>query len=341
MSNGISQGIFVANIQQLSNGDRGKLQVDVSAGGHTQVTALASHHYYTGSDRHIPMASVAVPVPLGAVPNLVCNPSSGGPESTASFFPFLGGAPMLGAWISMFSITNGRGSTNTVTANSDGFLLVTLKTLGNGPRGMIRMNIENGSSTEYPAGSSVHSYSGSDNHILQNSFCVPVQAGTQWNLYYNTTSEGVIYNASWIPLSSNNFQPVEDVTIGEVIQATVDGFFFGRVWAKANGGHGSMKLQISEDNAFDKKIISEGFASQQWNPEGDIYVSVNSAMVPVKKGDCYRAIAQQNDVNISTKAYFMPAPNFFTSSNHALENTGVSGINDCLEPQNDGLQRSA
>ncbi len=332
MSAGISQGLFVANMEKTANGDRGQLKVDVNAGGKSQISAFASQHYYTGSDRHIPMASLCVPVPQGTIPKLSSSPSSGVPESTASFFPFLDGAPMLGSWISMFNITNGSGLTNTVTANSDGFLLVTLKTLSNGPRGMIRINIENNDSVEYPAGSSVHSYSASDNHIFQNSFCVPIKAGIQWSLYYNTTSDGVEYNASWIPLSSNSFQKTLDVAAGEVIKAPVDGFLFGRIWAKTNGGHGTLKLQSSDDHTFDSSIISQGSAAQQWNPEGDIYVSVNSAMIPIKKGCFYRAQVQKSDESISAKAYFIGAADFFTSKDHSAASNEPNGIQGCLEP---------
>jgi len=330
---GASQGLFIANIQMVNNGDRGKIQVDVNAGGKPVVSAAATHHFYTGSQRKIPTASVAVPVPFGTTPLLTSNPTSGSPQSSGLYFPFLDQAPMLGSWINMFSMTNGRGTTKTVTASSDGFLLVTIKALGNGPRGMVRINMETSEGWEYPSGSSIHTYTGSDDHISQNSFCVPIPAGTDWNLYYSTSSEGVEYTASWIPLSSNCFKAMIEVASGEVIQATTDGFLFGRVWATSDGGHGSMALQVSEDKAFESSMLVEGLASQNWHPDTDIYVSVNSAMVPVKKGAYYRIVSDQG-VASSTKAYFVAAPDFFTpgiNANPQLDN--VAGCQDCLEPK--------
>jgi hypothetical protein len=319
-------GICVASVSKTDDGARGKARL-VVYGDTSNITALASQHFYTSGFWNIwvPYASMAIPVPTGKSFEFVGDPASSVPSFECRYVPFIAAAPDFGSWSSLLTEPSPSPAVDSPTyvqqtASSDGFLLASIDcSATDGSRGYIELQHQVGTSYKRLAGATAHRYSPHDRYVPWNSFCVPIPNGTEWQLAYETTSNAANFNAWWIPFVTPNATPSPfgtPVPAAGPTQVTSDGFLDGWVRAGNDGDRGTLTLRAGPNQTLDPDDPSciQARASAHYWTSNDMHIRTNSAMIPVKQGWWYQAIQETSNGHPSFGVRFTPATNLFTAA---------------------------
>ncbi len=282
-------GFFVGTITKKDNGDRGWLvSSNDTSENPTTNRVFASQHYYTDSDKQIPSASFLLPAKNGNTSVSNANPTSGYPTTVLNYIA-LGDIDeaMLQDWLPV-----DLGSEH--IASTDGFVVSYVDwNDSNGARGYVIGAQYSSTLNKWVniAGASQHKYSGSDIHVPNNSFTMPVRKDTKYKVLFTATSPNPVAKAFFVPISStiSFFKDYETRTANNNFHAKTDGFLVAYLAMKNNGDRGYVDLFSYPNEANLLKNGKLSSTSIHYYTGSDVQVPYNTATIPVAKNNYYTA----------------------------------------------------
>lgn len=278
-------GFFLANLKKEVNGNRAFVEgMDNKGGNPSSVRALASQHYYEHSDTHLPYASFSMPVPARDSKKIVLTNTAGKPD--ASFYQVSIGDGYefeFGEYVAISCDTR-------YIKDTDGFVVAYVDWGGiNGTRGYIEGVQELPEGKVTLAAASQHRYTGSDTIVPCNSFCMPVKENVPFTVVNKPTSGEPKVEAFFVPLKSKviGLGKCEKRDVNTSFTAHTDGFLLAMIHAEVNGERGEIVLKSDFDENFKNPLMAS--ASVHNYKGSDTIVPYNSAMIPIAKGNVYRA----------------------------------------------------
>ncbi|NUP05009.1 MAG: hypothetical protein HOW73_02995 [Polyangiaceae bacterium] len=306
-------GFLVGNVTRDddTDGDRATLVLvaDPTSTATTYPTtsrAGLSMHYYSKDDHHVFVSSLTTPIRKG---DKWCANYSVGSKKPIVNFAF---QPL--------SITNGAafgewksapiGSAQTATTG--GMLVAMISCTQDGARGYIQGYQTMGGGLAQCAAASGHYYKDHDEWIKYNSFCMPVPAGSAYQVKLVASHGSPTATAFWLPIEGDLGlieAPISDN--GNVKQAETDGILLGMINAPDDGDRGSLKVYVAdseEDIEGDnyKKLLPTMATSIHWYKDDDRWVPYNSVCVPIPRGMFYRAVTKSTSGTIASRLTWFP-----------------------------------
>jgi hypothetical protein len=209
-------------------------------------------------------------------------------------------------------------------AQTDGFLVGTLRTAKSGPRAFILVRLDNGKTPL--AGCCMHTWDASHNYFSVGSFCIPLRQGTTVKPVLNPTDEGYdpaegtvntdyFAELHWVPLQNGlTFGPMETriprPDAADVYTADTDGFFIGTLNTHGGGGVATIQVSVAAPD-LDPRILGGTSVAHHGVGDGttDQSTALNTVTVPVRAGSAYQAryhIEWNNDHALSAYFYWVP-----------------------------------
>jgi hypothetical protein len=281
-------GFAISLIHAVGEGDRGTLGGQCNSDSNPTVyRGKASQHYYPLKNHHIPNASITMPAPAADSFVMTEGASSGNPSRQAWYIG-LGSVDdaVLGDWQ---DVPFGQ----TYTPGSDGFIAAWIESAQNGARGEIHCAQVAGQQRTLLAASSMHEWGGDDIHVPCNSFCLPVRKGDTYDMVlYN--SDGLALNAKayFLPMSDSLrfFKPYDQRQGNLTYHATdSDGFLVACIGVAGDGDRAFVTLHSHPDEQMLDSRGGLASTSMNFYPLANTYVPFNTAMIPVAKGNSYKA----------------------------------------------------
>jgi hypothetical protein len=266
-------GFALASMQIAADGPRGSVVVSC---GLLEGSAFA--HANRRGDTWYACNSICMPVPAGAKWRAAFASSSGAPDARLLFVPS--------------RLELGPAEVRIVgkhTSQAAGFLFVSLNAVTNGHRGQASCAVGGVDIARI----SVHQNTPSDERMNRSCFCVPVSAGSEYEIKSDPSSGNPEIKIWWIPLAGtgwalDQFAPVPlDQDCTEKRAATA-GFLYGYIDCP-HGARGAVKLQSSSDSTV---LDTLSAASAHWNKPSDRWMPANSVMLPVANDAPYRVVKE-------------------------------------------------
>lgn len=287
-------GFVTSTITFKSDGDRGS--VLVYSDGFTNpsvVRGAASMHSYASGDCRVKQSTLTIPVRAGEYFNLHWSASHGHTVADASFVPFGFGSDIaFGAW-------QEAPLNEPVVAPSDGFVVAVIQCSsdGDGDRGYILgQQGRDAQSLTTVAATSAHFFKDGDDWIPCQSFVMPVAKGTTYSLPFKITSKQPMATAYFLPVEGEPLiEPMQARSNKTAYQAETDGFLLAWIdCSKTDGSRGTISVAVSGDaeDLGDAGAV-RGITSAHYYQPHNRWVPHNAMMVPVQKGEFYKAVCEK------------------------------------------------
>jgi hypothetical protein len=302
-------GFVMATIQQTPGQTMASIHAFSGADDDpTEVIATASQQYVIDRDKHIPYASLTMPVVKDTFYFSQKVVSAGNPITSLQFVGFgntAQQAPGMSPWQSVPVNTD-------LIAKVDGFVVAYVDWNNqDGARSYIQgqQMLSNNQYTTV-AGASQHFYTGSTTGIPTNSFCMPIRKDTRYRVDFTSTVPELrpTSRAFFISLPEALvfFQPFQRRTEERVYQALTDGFLVAYLFKVQNGDRGYVDLYAHLDDNNLIQLGKRASTSIHYFVNTDIFVPYSTAMIPVPKNAHYTARFTKTALNPGVQLLWMP-----------------------------------
>ena len=241
------------------------------------------------------LLSTSAMMPVAKGTSYLCQPTDerGSPTVHLSYTGLGEGMnTSLGEWEDISDKISNNENSDLITFDTDGFIVAYVDGQSvNGSRSEIRGYQNLDGELQLIAAASQHYETNTGTNIPCNSFTMSIVKGESYRLLYKQELKDPLVKAYFIPFSNPQFKlfnPQDRFKETEYV-AQSDGFLIACINAKFNGERG--EIQMYSYNAEGSHLDKLGWAtstSGQYQDASNTIVSVNSAMIPVAKGDHYK-----------------------------------------------------
>lgn len=286
---------YLAIRTQMDDGARGYVNLasgrsaDPSDSGDApDIASTAAYaHWSPNNDIWNKHSGICMPVPAGNYVKLGSYTTTGNSNAQASRVRT---TLKFGAWRQAFPTGLRAMADQQHRAESDGFLVVCVWTSFDGPRGGALAFIDGVN----VAGASVHNYVKDLAYISAQSFCVPVPAGSAYQVQPHIDVGDVRVRAYWLPIVDDRWmlRKAEKREPDTIYTADAsDGILHG--WIHGGPGErGSIACYTGPDASAPTSGASYAAASVHYDDDRDKHINWSSVMLPVAMNAYYKVATE-------------------------------------------------